>query len=486
MNKNEMNNRLKVLQESVEIIESDSELKILGTFEDFMPDKTKKVLNILGYKKYLGKMKFNGKFKEELILPSERGNFFLIGFGKKEKFTLQNYRDAVALALEKAREKNFTTVAIELPGVFETATEAYETSFISVVVNYEFSQYKSEKNEGIKEVKIHAKVDVSNEIELGSIIGEAVNLSRTLANLPPSVGTPTYFENEARKIERLKVTALGREDFIRLGMGGLEGVSRASREPAKLLIMEYKNSNSPPELIVGKGITFDSGGLSIKTAEYMENMKFDKCGAAVVLGVMKAVSDAKLKVNVVGIAPLTENLPGGNAFKPGDILKHYNGKTSEIISTDAEGRLVLADALSYGIEKYNPAHVIDLATLTGSCVVGLGKNRAGILSNNLDFQQRVLDISKSTWEKLWPLPLDDEFKEEIKSDVADIKNAGKAAGGAETAAAFLSHFVGDTPWVHLDMVGPSWADETNKFFGKGATGFGARLLFEYLRANADS
>jgi leucyl aminopeptidase len=216
----------------------------------------------------------------------------------------------------------------------------------------------------------------------------------------------------------------------------------------------------------------------------METMKFDKCGAAVVLGVMKAISDAKLKVHVVGIAPLTENLPGGNAFKPGDILRHYNGKTSEVISTDAEGRLILADALSYGVEKYKPAHVIDLATLTGSCKVGLGKYRAGILSNTPEFQQRVIDISSRTWEKLWPLPLDDEFKEEVKSNVADLKNVSDSSGvgDAEGAAAFLSSFVGDTPWVHIDMVGPSWTDEKHKFFGNGATGFGTRLLFEYLRA----
>jgi leucyl aminopeptidase len=431
-------------------------------------------------------MKFSGKFKEELILPSERGNFFLIGFGKKEKFTLQNYREAIAHAFSKAKGMKFTTLAIELPGVFETGIEAYETSFVSVVVNYKFSQFKTEKNEGIKEVKIHSKTDVSNEIETGKIIGEAVNLTRTLANLPPSVGTPTYFENEARKIKGLNVTALGREDFIRLGMGGLEGVSRASKEPAKLLIMEYKNSDTPPELIVGKGITFDSGGLSIKSAESMENMKFDKCGAAAVLGIMKAISDAKLKVHVVGITPLTENLPGGNAYKPGDILKHYNGKTSEIISTDAEGRLVLADALSYGVEKYNPAHVIDLATLTGACVVALGRNISGILSNNLDFEQRMLEVSKNTWEKLWALPLDEEFKEQIKSDVADIKNSGGKYGGAETAAAFLSYFVGDKPWVHLDMTGPYSTDKKNRFFEEGATGFGTRLIFEYLRSIAYS
>jgi leucyl aminopeptidase len=324
MKNKETVNGLKVKLENRDILDSDSEIKIIGTFEGNMPKRTEEILKAIDCKKYLEKLNFTGKLKEELIIPSEKGNFFLIGFGKKEKFRIQDYRNVMAQAISDIKKRKFNSISIELPGVFDPEIEGYEISFVSEVVNYDFSDYKSEKSKGIKSVKIHSKSNISKEIEEGSIIGKAVNLSRTLGNLPPSVGTPTYFEKEARKINGLKITVLGRDDFINLGMGGLEGVSRAAREPAKLLVMEYKNSDTKPELLVGKGITFDSGGLSIKSAEGMETMKFDKCGAAAVLGVMKAISDSKLKVHVVGITPLTENLPGGNAYKPGDILKHYN------------------------------------------------------------------------------------------------------------------------------------------------------------------
>ncbi|MEM0160812.1 MAG: leucyl aminopeptidase [Thermoplasmata archaeon] len=482
MKSKETNNKLMVTFEKKDIIESDSAVKIIGLFEDYLPEKTDKILIASGTKKQLEKLNFQGKIKEELLLPSDKGNLLLIGFGKKASFNIQLYRNMLAQALNSSKKRKFNTISIELPSVFEPEIAGYEASFVSVVVNYDFSQYKAEKNDTIKIVKIHSKSNIAKNIEEGRIVGEAVNLSRTLGNLPPSVGTPTYFEKEARKIEGIKITVLGREDFIKLGMGGLEGVSRAAREPAKLVIMEYKNSESKPELLVGKGITFDSGGLSIKSTEGMEDMKFDKCGAAAVLGAMKAISESELKVHVVGIMPLTENLPGGNAYKPGDILKHYNGKTSEILSTDAEGRLILADALAYGTEKYDPAHVIDLATLTGACVVALGDNIAGIISNNQDFQQKMIDVSKRTWEKLWPLPLDEEFKEQIKSDVADIKNTGGRPGGAETAAAFLSNFVGEKPWIHLDIAGTASTKKNLAIFTKGATGFGTRLLYEYLKS----
>jgi leucyl aminopeptidase len=237
---------------------------------------------------------------------------------------------------------------------------------------------------------------------------------------------------------------------------------------------------------VGKGITFDSGGISLKPPEGMDEMKFDKCGAAAVLGTMKLVSELGLKKHVVGIMALTENLPGGNAYKPGDILKHYNGKTSEIISTDAEGRLVLADALAYGLEKYKPSRIIDLATLTGACIIALGNNYAGMMGNDDSFQRELVEASRNTWEKLWRLPLDDDFKDQIRSKVADIRNTGGRPGGAETAAAFLSYFVGETPWVHLDIAGTAWTQEKTAktdYLPEGATGFGVRLLYEYLKKN---
>lgn len=241
-------------------------------------------------------------------------------------------------------------------------------------------------------------------------------------------------------------------------------------------------------MIVGKGITFDSGGISIKPSENLDQMKFDKCGASAVLGALKAISEAKLKVHVVGLMPLTENLPGGNAYKPGDILKHYNGKTSEIISTDAEGRLVLADALSYGVEKFKPRFIVDLATLTGACVIALGNNIAGLMTNNEEITEKLMNASRRTWERLWQLPLDEDFNEQIKSNVADIKNTGGRPGGSETAGAFLSNFVGDTPWAHLDIAGTAWTQSNTAkkdYLSKGSTGFGTRLLFELISAEAN-
>ena len=317
-------------------------------------------------------------------------------------------------------------------------------------------------------------------------VAEATNYTRDIANMPPSRGTPTLFEKMARELQGVEVTAFGREDFIRLGMGGLEGVSRAATEPGKLVIMEYGPKDEKPLLLVGKGITFDSGGISIKPSEAMDEMKFDKCGASAVLGIMKLASDLKLNRHIIGMMPLTENLPGGNAYKPGDILKHYNGKTSEILSTDAEGRLVLADALSYGVEKYDPYAVIDFATLTGACVIALGNNIAGLMGTDEKLKNQIKKASSNTWEKVWELPIDQDFMDQIKSEVADIKNTGGRPGGAETAGAFLRNFVGVKPWVHLDIAGVAWTQaKTVKtpYLPHGATGFGVRLIYQYLTEN---
>ena len=323
----------------------------------------------------------------------------------------------------------------------------------------------------------------SELVEEASKIANAVNFTRDIANLPPSIGTPSLFEKKAREIPEISVSVLGREDFVKLGMGGLEGVSRAAEEPAKLIIMDYGPRDQKPLLIVGKGITFDSGGISIKPSEGMDEMKFDKCGASAVLGIVKLASDLKLNHHIVGMMPLTENLPGGNAYKPGDILTHYNGVTSEILSTDAEGRLVLADALSYGVKNYDPEEVVDLATLTGACVVALGNNYAGLMGNNSKLKDRIREASGRSWENVWELPVDDDIQEQIRSKVADIKNTGGREAGAETAAAIVSRFGEENPWAHLDIAGTAWTQKNTakrSYHPPGATGFGVRLLYEFL------
>jgi leucyl aminopeptidase len=444
-------------------------------------------MDALGVKSHTERLGFIARKGKTLLLPSSKAvkAVLVTGAGKRENYELEVLRTAVSSALSELSAREYRNVGIMLPGMDSADKEAKEVSYVAELTMYSFDEFKSEKKKGVDEIRILSDSSISRSVETGSILGRSTNLTRYLSDLPSAVGTPSVFEKNLKEIKGLKVTALGRDDFIKLGMGGLEGVSRGAHEPAKLLVAEYGDTKLPAIMFVGKGITFDSGGISIKPAEGMGEMKFDKCGAAAVLGAMKAISELKIKAHVVGLMPLTENMPGGGAYKPGEILRHYNGVTSEVISTDAEGRLVLADALAYGIKEYNPSSVIDLATLTGACIVALGNNIAGMMGNNNDLQEKVKEASRNSWEKLWPLPLDDEFKEQIKSDVADIKNTGGRPAGAETAGAFLSHFVGNVPWVHLDIAGTAWKQQKSakkSYLGEGATGFGTRLLVEFAES----
>lgn len=442
-----------------------------------------------GLKEVFERLNFKGKPKSSVTVSSRMPVLVAVGAGKRGELNAEKLRVAYSSAFTKARKLNPSKLGIILCGGIDMKQEAYEASYIARVTEYKFSEYQSKKpEENVGSALIISKDELEEQVKLGDVVGKGTNLTRDMANLPASIGTPTRFEKKVREIEGLEITVFGREDFIRLGMGGLEGVSRAAVEPGKLIIAEYNGSEGAPIMIVGKGITFDSGGISIKPSENLDQMKFDKCGASAVLGALKAISEAKLKVHVVGLMPLTENLPGGNAYKPGDILKHYNGKTSEIISTDAEGRLVLADALSYGVEKFKPRFIVDLATLTGACVIALGNNIAGLMTNNEEITEKLMNASRRTWERLWQLPLDEDFNEQIKSNVADIKNTGGRPGGSETAGAFLSNFVGDTPWAHLDIAGTAWTQSNTAkkdYLSKGSTGFGTRLLFELISAEAN-
>lgn len=478
---------MEIKWESGNFEEKTYEILLMGIFQKETSRVKARILKSYDFNKYSEKLKFTSEVKQTAFINGEKDspNLYLIGLGDKAKFNDEMMRIRFSHAISKIKKMRMSSMLIIPPEKSDAENEAYELSYLALMTDYDFNRYRSKKDQSIEKVGIFSASDVSRSIELGTIVGEATNLTKDLGNLPSSIGTPTHFEKIARGLDGVDLKVFGRDDFIKLGMGGIEAVSRAAREPAKMLVMEYKGSDQAPVLIVGKGITFDSGGISIKSSEGLEEMKFDKCGASAVLGAMYAISRAGLKVHVVGITPLTENLPGGNAYKPGDILTHYNGVTSEIISTDAEGRLVLADAISYGVRNYDPSSVIDIATLTGACIVALGNNIGGAMTNSLDLQQKILDASKRTWEKIWPLPLDDDFKEQIKSEVADIKNTGGRAGGAETAGAFLSNFVDTKPWVHLDIAGTAWTQPKTVrkgYISRGATGFGTRLLFEYLRS----
>jgi leucyl aminopeptidase len=358
---------------------------------------------------------------------------------------------------------------------------------------YRFMPYKTIDREKIMDIQDIYIVEenggalkiIGESARRAEAIAKAVIFARDLVSRPGNEMTPSDLAREARQVARKKGVTLRILDVARmkkLGMHALLGVARGSSEPAKFIILEYygRRKSDPPIALVGKGLTFDSGGISIKPSEKMDEMKSDMAGGAAVMGAIMAAADLKLPVNVVGLIPATENLPGGRAYKPGDILKSLSGQTIEVITTDAEGRLILADALTYAT-RYRPAAIIDLATLTGACIVALGDQVIGMLGNDDGLKSQIRRAADRTGERVWELPLWEDYHELIKSDVADFKNSGGRAGGAITAAAFLSKFVGNVPWVHLDIAGPSWLTKDKPYIPKGASGVGVRLMVQVLR-----
>jgi leucyl aminopeptidase len=365
-----------------------------------------------------------------------------------------------------------------------------------VLGTYQFRKYKKnveeeENQTSIKEILLYTekeKSKVSKGLALGKIAALAGIAARDMANEPGNVWTPTRFAEYGRRLAKKKnisCKVLSKKDMLRLKMGGILGVNSGSAQPPKMVILEYKTSpRNPTLLLVGKGLTFDSGGISLKPPLGMEQMKFDMCGGAAVLGAMQAVAEEQPKgINVICLVPTTENLPGPSALKPGDIITIYGGKTVEVINTDAEGRLILADALAYGIKKYKPKVVVDLATLTGAVVIGLGHHRTGLLSNDDKLAQKVVDAGDRSGEPLWRLPLGPEYSKQIKSKVADMKNVGNRAAGTITAAAFLQEFVDDdVAWAHLDIAGTAYGFTEKPYIpNKGPSGIGVRTLLALIR-----
>jgi leucyl aminopeptidase len=294
--------------------------------------------------------------------------------------------------------------------------------------------------------------------------------------------TPTILAKAAKSLAggRVGVKVFEKRDAERLGMGAYLSVARGSMEPPKFIVVNYRGGKGAAVALIGKSITFDSGGISIKPSEGMEKMKYDMAGGAVVLGVVKAASEMRLPVNLVGILPATENLPGGSASKPGDIVSSLSGKTIEIVNTDAEGRMVLADGIGY-VKKLKPRIIIDIATLTGACGVALGNEAIAMMGNESTVMEKLRTIGDEVYERVWQMPLYDEYLEYIKSDVAELKNSGGKTGSLVTAAYFLKEFAGDTPWVHLDIAGTAWTEKDKPYVPKGATGIGVRLLLNLLK-----
>ncbi|MBN2187269.1 MAG: leucyl aminopeptidase [Dehalococcoidia bacterium] len=435
-----------------------------------------------------------GKFGEVAVvhtlgkLPSRI--VAVAGLGKRQDFTVEKMRGAAGGFCRSLRKLNCHKVATILHGAgdeieLEVLVEAIAEG--SLLGLYSFNQYKNPGYQDIEEMLI-VEEDESKILALergvrkGKIMAESTALARDMVNEPSNYMTPTRMSELAKEIadkHALKFKAFDSEDMKSMGMGGLLGVAKGSNEPPKLITLSYKGDEQSDSAIgfIGKGVTFDSGGISIKPSEHMEEMKDDMAGGAAVMAALKAIAELKPKVNVTAIVPATENLPSGTALKPGDILKAMNGKTIEVINTDAEGRLILADALSYAVEqKLSP--LVDLATLTGACRVALGTGYSGVFSNNQQLADKVLGAAAKTGEKLWQMPVPEEYKEQIKSEIADIKNTGDRYGGAITAALFLAEFVGDTPWVHLDIAGPASSNKESGYIVKGATGVGVRTLVE--------
>ena len=440
-----------------------------------------------------------GKLNEVTVLyPSgalPAGRVILAGLGKAKEFTLDRARQAAGSAATKARSlgcKSIATIAFGA-GAGQLDPQACAQATVEGVLLglYEFRAHKSTPAErGPVESLTLVEADpakmaaVEAGARVGRILAEATSLTRDLVNQPSNHMTPHVLADTARVVASqngLQCQVLGLEQMAELKMGALMGVTKGSDEPPQFIILEHKPDAGQPVIFVGKGITFDSGGISIKPSERMEDMKSDMAGAATVVGAMQAVAQLGLPVHVIGLAPACENLPSGHAYKPGDVLKAMNGKTVEVISTDAEGRLILADALCYAA-RYNPAAVIDLATLTGACVVALGDMvAAGIFSSDDGLSAQLREAGAQAGEKLWPLPLYEEYKDKIKSEVADMKNTGGRQGGVGSSAIFLKEFT-SYPWAHLDIAPMALSSTSGPYTPKGGTGFGVRTLVEFLRA----
>jgi leucyl aminopeptidase len=444
-----------------------------------------------------------GKLNEVTVLypsgalPARR--VILVGLGKAQEFTLDRARQAAGSAATKARSlgcKSIATMAFGAgAGQLDPQACTQATVEGALLGLYEFRAHKSTPAERspvesltLVEADPAKMAAVEAGARVGRILAEATNLTRDLVNQPSNHMTPHMLADTARVVASqngLQCQVLGLEQMAELNMGALMGVTKGSDEPPQFIILEHRPDAGQPVIFVGKGITFDSGGISIKPSEHMEDMKSDMAGAATVVGAMQAVARLDLPVHVIGLAPACENLPSGHAYKPGDVLKAMNGKTIEIISTDAEGRLILADALCYAA-RYNPAAVIDLATLTGACVVALGDMvAAGIFCNDDGLSAQLREAGAQAGEKLWPLPLYEEYKDKIKSEVADMKNTGGRSGGVGTSAIFLKEFT-SYPWAHLDIAAMDFDDKGGPYQPKGATGFGVRTLVEFLRQRIGS
>ncbi len=434
-----------------------------------------------------------GKMLDATLLHKPQGlkakRLLLIGAGKAQSFSSAEMRKVAGAAVRSLKAKDLKSFAIVLPRVDDGAKSIVEGAYVG---NFDADYYRSDRKDQKIEELIIVTPKGSNQrslttaVEQGRIIGEAQNFTRDLVNEPGNRMTPTIMAERARAMceeTGLECEIYGPDKIREMKMGAFWSVSQGSDEEPRLIVMRYDPPKAPKKRVlglVGKGITFDSGGISLKPGEGMEKMKYDMAGGAAMIGAMRAIAQLKPNLKVIGIVCASENMPSGKAQKPGDVQIAMSGKSIEIINTDAEGRLVLADGLHYA-RQLGCTHLIDAATLTGACVVALGMINVGVFGNNDDFYNRFNNSLKKSGEKMWRLPADDEYRDMIKSDIADIKNTGGRWAGATTAAMFLKEFVGDTPWLHLDIAGVAWMEDNKPWIAKGPSGVPVRSLVEFAR-----
>jgi leucyl aminopeptidase len=437
-----------------------------------------------------------GKFVESVWLLSPTGvaakRVLFLGAGKRDKFCTTELRKLAGAAARAAKPKNIKSFVLVLPELLEIPAAAQASAEGIITGNFDVDTYRSDrKDQQLTEVTlaIPAKADakaVESAIAEGTILAESQNLTRTVALEPSNFMTPTILAERARAMcaeTGLACEVYGPDKLKELKMGAFLSVSQGAGEEPRLVVMRYEPAAAPasPVLgLIGKGITFDTGGISIKPADNMEKMKYDMCGAATMIGAMRAIALLKPNVRVISILCCTENMPDGKAQKPGDVQFAMNGKSIEVINTDAEGRLVLADGLCYA-RQLGATHLIDAATLTGAVVVALGYHNVGVFTNDEGFAEDFIASSIRTGEKMWRMPVDEEYFEHIRSEIADIKNTGGRWGGAITAAMFLKEFVEDKPWIHLDIAGTAWLEENKAWMPKGPSGVAVRSLADFAR-----
>ncbi|HSS32910.1 MAG TPA: leucyl aminopeptidase [Solirubrobacterales bacterium] len=431
-----------------------------------------------------------GAFKSVApVFPADGPAVLVIGLGGRDDADAERLRVAAAIAVKEAARREAGTLAWLAPGSVEPeiAAEALVTG--TILGSYRFDDFRSgdpdEPRTAVESLTLLAPASAAGAAEAARVCATAQNRARDLQSTPANFATPAFLADHAEEIdagfETVTTEILGREEIVSRGMGGLAAVSQGSVEEPRLIVLRYAGGGDGPTLgLVGKGVTFDTGGISLKPGAGMQEMKFDMSGGAAVLEAVAAIAELGLAIEVVAVVPATENMPSGSAIKPGDVITQYNGLTVEVNNTDAEGRLILADALAYAIEL-GAERVVDIATLTGAVVIALGSTYAGLLANDDALAAQLLDAGAVTGELTWRLPLHPEFKEMMKGTVADLSNlASKREAGSATAASFLAEFVGETPWAHLDIAGTAW-DVGREYTGKDASGYGVRLLIELAR-----